>query len=1195
MRLSTVLALLLASTSFVSVNGQSLQPGDIALVGIYSDTPDAFAFVALRQLPAGTLITFTDNGWQSSGGFRANEQEVSWTAASAVAAGTVVTLECVDPNMTATTGTTNGALCGLSTGGDQILAYQGSADSPVFIYAVNIEGNGWQATATSSNTSALPPGLVNGETAVALPELDNYAFTGPTSGTAVEMRAAIGQPANWTGNDDRALMPAPPAQFTLTGSGGGSPAVSFTVASVTHAENEGLLALTVILTDTLATTETVEVFFAGGTATEQADFTFSPATLTFGPTITSATIQFAAVDDSDVEGDETVTLHLQNPSGTLTLGVPAQVTITLKDDDAPASSVLSIADARAAGQGTAVTVRGVITRALGDFTRIKDDAAALTIRQSTGPFNVDLASGELAQGDSIEVTGLLSDYNGLLQINDADLTGYTRLSRGHALPPAQIVTVAQVLAGGEAFESELIRIENLTTTASGSFVERQSYDVNDSTGTIELRTPNAADSEIDGELIPSGTFVYEGVLSQFSMSGVGGYQLLPVDRRDVIATTQSGPTRLSFVTGAAVISEEAGSYTIEVAISGPSAAEPTLVDVVLTGGTATNGADIPFYTTQTLTFPAASTARQRITLTITQDGVDEGEETFVFALQNPRGGQNASLTPPTSLTLTLRDTGVGYVTLFPGVTGTALLDSLRRVYTPTTLGYTEARRQMFGYVWNDSGRVAGIYTGLRIPVTPGAGDATAQATTGGFNTEHGFPQSMGAGDEPRRSNLYNLFPSVISVNSDRGSLPFGEVADAQATDWYRLTTRQSIVPAANLDEWSERGQGLFEPREAVKGDIARSQFYFYALYAANSNPGFFGTMRDDLYLWHRQDGVTVDERIRHDRIAQVQGKDNPFVLDSSLVRRAYFPADTGGPSEAPITLAQARAQGTGATVLVRGVVTRAMGAYAYLQDDTGGLAVHQPSGAFFADVASGAVAPGDSIELRGTLSLSDNLLQISSTGLDRYAVLSSNHALPAPIALSVADVFEQGERYESVLIKVEGVEFGEAGVFTEQTTYPARAGAASIDVYIGSSADTELDGLPVPAVATFTGVLTQASAPNPVLGYRLTPVLAGDLTLAEIIRAEVTDAAAFVLHGAYPNPASSIVTLRFEAPSAASVEVIIYDAMGRQVLVLHAPDGSNGTLTLDTAALSTGLYLYRLTALQPTGIESASGKLTIIR
>ena len=183
----------------------ALSPGDIAIVGFNFDDPDELAFVALVDIPPGTSINFTDNGWFAAGGFRANEGTFTWTAPATVAAGTVV----------------NPAVSGVafSSAGDQVLAYQGDASSPTFLHAVNSEGTGWQADATNANTSALPAGLVDGLTAVALAEVDNATYTGATSGTREELLALINNPANWTGNDAaRLTMPAGP--FTV---GGASP------------------------------------------------------------------------------------------------------------------------------------------------------------------------------------------------------------------------------------------------------------------------------------------------------------------------------------------------------------------------------------------------------------------------------------------------------------------------------------------------------------------------------------------------------------------------------------------------------------------------------------------------------------------------------------------------------------------------------------------------------------------------------------------------------------------------------------------------------------------------------------------------------------------------------------------------------------------------------------------------------------
>ncbi|MEM1171348.1 MAG: endonuclease/exonuclease/phosphatase family protein [Cyanobacteria bacterium P01_H01_bin.35] len=179
--------------------GTTLSAGDIAIVGFNYDNPDEFAFAPLVDIDAGTEINFTDNGWEAAGTFRATEGTFTWTAPTDIAAGTII-----NPTISSIL---------FSASGDQIIAYQGDSSNPTFIYALNSEGNPgvWQSDSTSSNTSALPTGLVNGETAVALDEIDNAIYTGITSGTQAELLAGIGDNSNWSGSSStRQTIPTNP-------------------------------------------------------------------------------------------------------------------------------------------------------------------------------------------------------------------------------------------------------------------------------------------------------------------------------------------------------------------------------------------------------------------------------------------------------------------------------------------------------------------------------------------------------------------------------------------------------------------------------------------------------------------------------------------------------------------------------------------------------------------------------------------------------------------------------------------------------------------------------------------------------------------------------------------------------------------------------------------------------------------------
>jgi endonuclease I len=226
--------------------------------------------------------------------------------------------------------------------------------------------------------------------------------------------------------------------------------------------------------------------------------------------------------------------------------------------------------------------------------------------------------------------------------------------------------------------------------------------------------------------------------------------------------------------------------------------------------------------------------------------------------------------------------------------GAALITQLRANYTPNqTLGYGPGRDIMYSIVDNDGNNgVHGIYTDFVVYWTPGT-DPSSNIYQGGsgINAEHIFPQSKGAGSEPAKSDMFNLRPSRTDVNSARANCPFGEIPDANTDNWYREAVSQSNTPGSNIDEWSESDNDsgcFFEPRESVKGNIARSVFYFFTIYT-NADANFFNGMKEILLTWHYQDPVDSAELNRNMMVQSYQGNDNPFILDSTLARRAYFP------------------------------------------------------------------------------------------------------------------------------------------------------------------------------------------------------------------------------------------------------------------------------------------------------------------
>ena len=220
-----------------------------------------------------------------------------------------------------------------------------------------------------------------------------------------------------------------------------------------------------------------------------------------------------------------------------------------------------------------------------------------------------------------------------------------------------------------------------------------------------------------------------------------------------------------------------------------------------------------------------------------------------------------------------------------------LLTYLKNNYTTSNvLSYNAARDVLYGDVeaeLND-GQVFCIYTNYSINLPNGL-DPSSYLYDNGMDCEHLWPQSMGASSSPMKSDMHHLRPCRSNVNSSRGNKPYNEINDNATNTWYWLNIQSGNIPSSNINEYSETNSSYFEPREESKGDVARSIFYFYTIYENVANDNFFNTQKDVLYQWHIQDPPTNIEIDRTWAIAAYQNNiPNPFIIDHSLIERAYF-------------------------------------------------------------------------------------------------------------------------------------------------------------------------------------------------------------------------------------------------------------------------------------------------------------------
>ncbi|HMV24166.1 MAG TPA: endonuclease [Saprospiraceae bacterium] len=237
-----------------------------------------------------------------------------------------------------------------------------------------------------------------------------------------------------------------------------------------------------------------------------------------------------------------------------------------------------------------------------------------------------------------------------------------------------------------------------------------------------------------------------------------------------------------------------------------------------------------------------------------------------------------------------------YQPVFPGKKGDVLLAELVNTYKPlTVLDYSTARDTLFFRVYREHDSLACVYSDMKLPLPDGVDPTTyvyLSGTPNGINTEHAYPQSKGAVGAAK-SDMNILLPSRSAVNEARGNLPYGESPDNQTQKWFYKTAALTSKPLVNIDFYTELNASVFEPREAVKGDVARKIFYFYTMYkteADAADKNFFNLQKNTLCQWHLYDPVDSLEWERNKIIAKYQNnRENPYVLDCTLPYRTFCP------------------------------------------------------------------------------------------------------------------------------------------------------------------------------------------------------------------------------------------------------------------------------------------------------------------
>lgn len=213
----------------------TLAVGDLLFVAANADDTDAFAFVLLKGVTAGTTVGFTDRNDNASTGLpTSGEGAYLWTADQNYAAGTVVTVQpgVVSGNPLVDKGSMQGNGSGLSSTAETIYAFQGSI-------AGLGDGSSGAITVDHLLASINFGGAAAGDVPASIASssislsLDDNKYTGPLDTSDLGQLAAwIMNSANWSGSDtasfaltDGSLLPGAPAPTLTNASANGSTVV----------------------------------------------------------------------------------------------------------------------------------------------------------------------------------------------------------------------------------------------------------------------------------------------------------------------------------------------------------------------------------------------------------------------------------------------------------------------------------------------------------------------------------------------------------------------------------------------------------------------------------------------------------------------------------------------------------------------------------------------------------------------------------------------------------------------------------------------------------------------------------------------------------------------------------------------------------------------------------------------------------
>lgn len=239
-------------------------------------------------------------------------------------------------------------------------------------------------------------------------------------------------------------------------------------------------------------------------------------------------------------------------------------------------------------------------------------------------------------------------------------------------------------------------------------------------------------------------------------------------------------------------------------------------------------------------------------------------------------------------------------------------DNGKNGYQKQTDQYYENGSKVNGYIYE-------FYSGVKWPNAwaPNSGD-----TAGGYNREHCWCQSNSKnldgkqmwGETGGGADMHHLRPVEVRLNSTRNNNLYGEISSGRESHkvYAKLGSNATYAHGGYCNN------GVFEPLDSKKGDVARIILYVYLHYNSydvssifgsygttngNGSPSYFSSSLlpltrtinatteskaiEMLLSWNQSDPVDDLERHRNEQVATYQGNRNPFIDNSNYANMIW--------------------------------------------------------------------------------------------------------------------------------------------------------------------------------------------------------------------------------------------------------------------------------------------------------------------